>query len=414
VTTTAQPNQADRAPAASLASRLDNPLITGALALAAWLAFVLIRLHKWAMGQISYFVGAGHWFETQPGKLPPGLKQVPRGGYDGQFYYRLALDPFNWAHTAYGITMDQPYRYTRIGYPLVAWVFSLGHHSWVPWTLVVVNLLSVTAMAVLGGMLARDAGRNALWGLLFVAYFGLVISVGRDTAEPLSDACMLAGMLCYRRGRYAWATALISYAVITNETILPLPVAIALVRLWQFWKARAIRPGWQDLAWVVPGGAYVVLELAQRAFASRVGTGTASDVTRNITFPFQGMIDGLYTDVRHMSWTHMGLYDYNLLEFVTLAAFVIAALLLIRKTTIGVHERLAFILFVLVEFVMASDLIWGSVFGELRTQVEAFLLSVIILLATPTRYLPRRRLFALTALAVVTLVVIARRRVLYQ
>jgi hypothetical protein len=414
VTTTTQPSQADRAPVSSLAARLDNPLITGIIALAGWLAFVLIRLHKWAMGQISYFVGAGHWFETSPGRLPHGLLQVPLGGYDGQFYYRLALNPFNWAHTAYGIRMDQPYRYTRIGYPLVAWVFSLGHHSWVPWTLVVVNLLAVTAMGILGGIFARDAGRNALWGLLFVAYFGLVISVGRDTAEPLSDACMLAGMLCYRRGRYAWATALISYAVITNETILPLPVAIALIRLWQFWKERAIRPSWQDLAWVVPGAAYVVLELAQRAFVRHAGTAATSDVTRNITFPFQGMVDGLYHDVRNMSWTHMGLYDYNLLEFVALTAFVVAALLMIRKTTIPVHERLAFILFVLVEFVMASDAIWGSVFGELRTQVEAFLLSVIILLATPSRYMPRRRLAALAVLAVVTLVVVARRRVLYQ
>jgi hypothetical protein len=413
-TTTTPAPQADSAPVWSFAKRLDNPLVTGAIALFGWLAFILIRLELWGKGQISYFIGVGVGYANKA-ELPSGVYQVLRAGYDGQFYYRLALNPFNWAHTAYGITMDQPYRYTRIGYPLVVWLLSLGQHSAVPVMLVVVNLLSIIAIGVLGSMFARESGRNALWGLLFVAYFGLVISVGRDTAEPLSDACMLAGMLCYRRDRYVWATVLVGYSILTNETILPLAVAIGLLRVWGFWKARAIKPARQDLVWVVPGLAYLLLEVAQRVFAGTAGgTSAASDATRNLTFPFQGMIDGLYTDVRHLSWTHMGLYDYNLLEFVTLTAFVVMALLLIRKPTIPVHERLAFILFVLIEFVMASDAIWGSVFGELRTQVEAFIFAVIIMLATPERYLPRRRLIALTVLAVVTLVVVARRRVLYQ
>lgn len=412
-TTTTPASQADSAPVSAFAKRFDNPLVTGAIALIGWLVFVLIRLEMWGKGQISYFIGVGVGYANKA-ELPPGVHQVLRAGYDGQFYYRLALNPFNWAQTAYGIRMDQPYRYTRIGYPLVVWIVSLGHHSVVPVMLVVVNLLSIAAMGVLGGMFARESGRSALWGLLFVAYFGLVISVGRDTMEPLSDACMLAGMLCYRRERYVWASLLIGYAVVTNETSAALPVAIGLLRVWQCWKARAIKPERKDLAWVVPGIALVILELAQKAFAGLKSSAASSDVTRNLTFPFQGIIDGLYTDVRHMSWTHMGLYDYNLLEFVTLAAFVVMALLLIRKSTAPVHEKLAFILFVLIEFVMASDAIWGSVFGELRTQVEAFLFAVIILLATPERYLPRRRLAALTVLAAVTLLVIARRRVLYQ
>jgi hypothetical protein len=412
-TTTTQPSPADRTSAPSFARHFGNPLVTGGVTLVGWLTFILIRLEIWGKGQISYFIGVGVGYANKA-DLPHGIYQVLKAGYDGQFYYRLALNPFNWATTAYGITMDQPYRYTRIGYPLVTWLLSFGQHSWVPVMLVVVNLASVTAMGVLGGVLAKESGRNALWGLLFVAYFGLVISVGRDTAEPLSDACMLAGMLCYRRERYVWAGVLIAYAVVTNETILPLAVAIGLLRVWQWWKARAIKLERKDLAWVLPGAAYVLLELAQSLFAGLKGAGESSDATRNLTFPLQGVINGLYTDFSQMSWTHMGVYDYNLLEFVTLAAFVVTALLLIRKSAIPVHEKLAFLLFVLIEFVMASDAIWGSVFGELRTQIEAWVFSVLILLATPTRYLPRRRLVALSVLAVVTLVVVARRRVLFQ
>src|SRR4029077_19006038 len=126
-------------------------------------------------------------------QLPRGLLLVPSAGYDGQFYYRLALEPAHWQHTAVGITMDQSYRYTRIGYPILAWIFSLGQHQLVPVVLVVLNLFGVAAMAMRGGMSPRQAGRHALWGLAFAAYFGLVISVGRDTAEPLAEACMLGG-----------------------------------------------------------------------------------------------------------------------------------------------------------------------------------------------------------------------------
>jgi hypothetical protein len=170
-------------------------------------------------GHLSLFIMAGHTY-THRSQLPRGLLLVPSAGYDGQFYYRLALDPFNWHHTAFGITMDQSYRYTRIGYPSLAWIFSLGQHQLVPVVLVVLNLFAVAAMAMLGGVFARDAGRHALWGLAFVAYFGLVISVGRDTAEPVAEACMLGGLLAFRRGgtrMYLLATALFAYGAITGK-----------------------------------------------------------------------------------------------------------------------------------------------------------------------------------------------------
>jgi hypothetical protein len=132
----------------------------------------------------------------------PEVAHVKGTGYDGQFYYRFAFDPFNWHRTAYGITVDHPYRYTRIGYSVAVWLLSAGGHGrLLPILLVLVNLLGVAAMAWLGGLLARESGRHALWGLLFAAYFGLVVSVGRDISEPLADACLLSHRP--RRGRVA-------------------------------------------------------------------------------------------------------------------------------------------------------------------------------------------------------------------
>ena len=157
-------------PPGRLASRLDRPAVPGLITLLAALAFVLARLHDWAKGHISRFILVGRHFVT-PAQLPHGIAVSPTYGYDGQFFYRLALDPLNMHPTAYGITMDHPYRYMRIGYPALTWLVSLGQHVLVPVMLVVVNVAAVGALGWLGGVIARHgraarAGRAAAARLL--------------------------------------------------------------------------------------------------------------------------------------------------------------------------------------------------------------------------------------------------------
>ena len=409
-------------------------MASGLIALLGWLAFVLARWQTWAAGHVSLFVMAGHTY-SQRANLP----HVPSKGYDGQFYYRFALNPFNWHQTAYGITVDHNYRYTRLGYPIVAWIGSFGQHHLVPTVLVVINLICVGIIGWLGGKFARESGRHALWGLLFAAYFGLVISVGRDTAEPLADACMLGGLLAYRHSRWVLAAILIAYGVITNEPILVAAIAIALTRLWAM-SRRLARPGLPDLVWVLPGAAYVVLQAAEH-FLVKGKAGASADVTQNFTLPFKAVVPAVARDIYKSSWTHLGMYDINLIEFIALAVFVVAGLLVLRSTTAPVHERVAFVGFVLIELVIASGQFWDSVFGDGRTYIDAFLFAVIMLLATPSvpapvtaaadgtrkawvaaadrvfaanRVITNKRLGILAAIAVAAQIVLARRRIHYQ
>jgi hypothetical protein len=419
-------------------ARLDRPAIAAAIAFAGWLIFVVARLAGWADWQLSKFLASGTTY-SHPAQMFPQIAHVHGKGYDGQFYYRFAFDPFNWHLTAYGITVDHTYRYTRIGYSVVAWLLSAGGHGQVlTLVLVAVNLASVAAMAWLGGVLARDAGRHALWGLLFAVYFGLVISIGRDTSEPLADACLLAGLLAYRRARYGLAALLVGYAVFTNEPVLVFPVALALTRLGQMWRRQA-RPGRPDLAWLLPGLVYVVLQAIQKLVVTGTAGGVA-DASANLTLPFQAMIPGLYRDVHRMSWTHLGTYDYNLIEFLAIAAFIVAALLVIRATAAPRHERAAFLGFVLVELVIASGQFWDSTFGDGRTFIDAYLMAVVLLLGTPAhtvsgrlaaqaqraraswpgrlfpagRVVTSRRLACLACAVVLALIVVARRRILFE
>ena len=434
LTSTTDTEASQRSAGGSVLARLNNPIAPAVIGLLGWLAFVLARWQTWAAGHISLFIMAGHVYSG-----PAHVPHVPSKGYDGQFYYRLALNPFNWHQTAYGITMDHNYRYTRIGYPLVAWILSLGQHHLVPTVLVVINLICVGIIGWLGGMFARESGRHALWGLLFVAYFGLVISVGRDTAEPLADACLLGGLLAYRHSRYVLAALLIAYGVLTNEPILVAAIAIALTRLYEMYRRRA-RPGMADLVWVLPGFAYVGLQGIEHVVVKGKAGGVA-DATANLTLPFKAMVPAVVRDFEKMSWAHLGMYDINLIEFIALAIFVVAGLLVLRSTTTPVHERVAFVGFVIVEMVIASGQFWDSVFGDGRTYIDAFLLAVIMLLATPSvpspataaadgtkkawvavtdrvfasnRVITNKYLGILAAIAVAALIVVARRRILFQ
>jgi hypothetical protein len=384
--------------------------VPGVIAFLGWLGFALARWQIWAKGHLSLFIMAGHTY-THRDQLPRGLLLVPSAGYDGQFYYRLALDPLNWNKTAFGITMDQSYRYTRIGYPILAWLVSLGQHQLVPLALVAINLLGVAAMAFLGGMFARESGRHALWGLAFAAYFGLVISVGRDTAEPLAEACMLGGLLAYRRSKPILCTVLFMVGAITRETILLAPAAIAVTRLVAMAR-RQVRPGLADLTWVVPAGVYGVLEVAVH-FVVKGEFPLLANGSRNLAAPFTAMLDALTFDIRHINTAHLSPIDIALLEYATLGIFVLAGLAVLLVTTAPAHERLAFVFFVL-QLGLLSGQIWTSTFGDGRSLIEPYLLALILLLATPRQYLSWRYLGLITACVAPALLVVARRRILYM
>jgi hypothetical protein len=389
---------------------MNRPIVPGVIAFLGWLGFVLARWQIWAKGHLTLFIMAGHVY-THRGQLPRGVLLVPSAGYDGQFYYRLALDPANWNATAFGITMDQSYRYTRIGYPILAWLVSLGQHQFVPVALVAINLLAVGAMAYLGGMFARDSGRHALWGLAFAAYFGLVISVGRDTAEPLAEACMLGGLLAYRRSRPVLSAGLFAVGAITRETILFAPAAIAVTRLIAMVRRRA-KPGLADLTWIVPAAAYGALEVAVH-FVVKGQFPLLANSKRNLTMPFTAMVDALKYDAAHINSAHLSPIDIALLEYATLGIFILAGLAVLLITAAPVHERLAFVFFVL-ELGLLSGQIWTSTFGDGRSLIEPYLMALILLLATPRQYFSWRFLGPIVAFAVPALLVVARRRILYM
>ncbi len=373
----------------------DRAALPGIIFFVAALAAIEGRLILLAHGNLSELPRVGSVYGHR-GRAPHWMYIFQHStGYDGQFYYRMALDPANLHTTAFGITMDAPYRFMRIGYSALAWLVSAGQHVAVPYALVGINVAALATLAYLGGLLAQEAGRHALWGLLPAGYFGLMDSLSRDLTEPLGALCLVAGILAYRKRHPLLAAAAFGYGALTRETVLLVPAALGIVRIVQLVRRRD-RFGANDVAWIVPVVVFAAWEGVVKA-----ATGVfpvLSDSGKNAGLPFTAAFTWIARNFAHPSTRVPGAPGAVIIwdvEFVVLALFALAALAALRATTIPVYERVAFVLYVVEIFCLAPTN-WDG-YADLRAFVEVYLLAVLVLLATPRR---RRRTVLLAALAV--------------
>jgi hypothetical protein len=210
--------------AASAAASFDSPRWAVALVGGVYLLFLLLRLSAFGWNP-TVFIGAGDRF-AETSLLPAGFfVMVSSDGYDGQFYYRLALDPFTSTHTENGLSFDVPtYRQQRIVYPSLAWLLSQGNPALAPWALILVNWFGLCCLAWLAGAFFRDQGQHALKGALVVLLPVFQLSLSRDLTEISACALLMAALLFLGRDKELFATLFMVLAVIARETTLLVPL----------------------------------------------------------------------------------------------------------------------------------------------------------------------------------------------
>ena len=174
-----------------------------AVFLVAYLGLILARAH----GDPLTFVKLS---DTAPGS--------ESHGYDGQYFYYLALDPRPSVVTP---RLDVPaYRYQRLLYPLLARSLALGLPALIPWTLVLVNLLTHVAGTWLVETWLAAHGVSRWYALIYGLWAGLLASVRLDLAEPLCFALVTASFVVQLRGRQWLAAVLLGLALFAKESAL--------------------------------------------------------------------------------------------------------------------------------------------------------------------------------------------------
>ena len=353
------------------------PLAVALAVTAAYGLFVVWRLRAMD-GDPSFFVVAGP-LATDPTQTLPNLHVFPSGTtYDGQFFYRLALEPWTAVRTAYGITFDvAAYRQQRILYPLLAWALSGGTWQFAPTALIVANLLAVAALAYAAALFAASVGRAAAAAVMVPFYPGYLVTIARDLAELTEAALLASGLVLLARRRFWWASAALTAGAFAKETLLGVPIAGIL--LWTVRRARARRqsdPAAPPLAvWVLPLVGYAAWSAIMQV---RWGTTGIGQGAVNFSAPLAGIVQHVAT-LATPDW-RANRVEIGILLILAATVAAVGATYRARVLTgasvlpaaCGVYAALA---------LLYGSFIWHDPYAYLRALHELFLTGSLALLA---------------------------------
>lgn len=355
-------------------SRLDHPaaavLVTAGLTLLYLVGLLWVRDFD-----PSRFVVAGDAFVDRSA-APEGLFVLEDSyGYDGQFYYRLALDPFTDRQTDFGITIDEPwYRQQRILYPLLARALSLGRPGLLPAALIGVNVLGLCAMAWMGAAYARRTGHHALAGLAFSLYGGFLLVLARDLVEITELALLLASFLCLRAERPRWAAIGLSVAVLAKEPALLAAIAALLARVASRGRGET-HPSWHLAIWPL-----VVFALWQMWILTNWEVSLLAPAEGRLRRPVLAFFE-LWGSALAGNHPHPALVA---IELLLILAFAIAVAMTARRSAATLHEKIAALLFAILVFSRAEG-VWSEDWSFLRTSADFYFTGTMILLHAEAR-----------------------------
>jgi hypothetical protein len=190
------------------------------------------------------FINIGRQYHEK-GTSSPAIKHArpidDRIGYDGQFYYFLAVDPKNGRDY-----MDQPgVIYSRIGYPMTVRALSAGNASMIPYMMMIVNILAVVGGTLAVAFFMRRHRLPPALALLYGFFPGLAIAVLRDLTEPLAFGLAAAGLVVFNprsKWRLLTSASLFGAAMLTRETVALFPAILAIGLL----TGAGTASGWQE------------------------------------------------------------------------------------------------------------------------------------------------------------------------
>jgi hypothetical protein len=331
-------------------------------------------------GRLGSFALAGGTFvhAGAPGDLPVRAAST---GYDGQFYYRLALDPLTHQVTQFHITLDNPpYRQQRIGLPALAWLVHEALRAPTSLALVLVNLVALVVVGFAGARLALQWNRSPWWGIALAVSPALVMALARDLTEPMATAGLVVGLLWWVRGRVWWAAGAFTVGVLCRETVLILLFGMALWCVGQLVLGAAGVPRRTSAAKVGALCVPAAVEIGWQFYVKHLWGGPLptrsghEQVGMILVRPLRTLF--LYAD--QIGPTHQGVLDavWLLERFVLLAFLIVVASGLMRSIAppeIGLGWVFAALL--------ATSVAWNQDVQFVRAANEAIIVGQLLLLA---------------------------------
>ena len=332
-------------------------------------------------GHLGSFALASNVF-VHPGASADLPVHTGTNGYDGQFYYRLALNPLTHQVTAFHITLDNPpYRQQRVGLPATAWAVREVFRTPTSLALVLVNVLALIVVGWGGATWARQYGRSTWWGVAVAASPALVMALARDLTEPLATAALIVGLLSWTRGRRWAASIAFTAAVLCRETVLVVLLGIGVWCLVQFVRggSRGVRrtSAVQILALCVPAA----IEIGWQLHVEEVWGGHKLPTfsgNGQVGFGFFRPVRSFFFNASDIGLSHQGILDgiWLVERFLLLGLLIVVASGLLRSAA-PPELRLGWVFAALLGLSVA----WNQDVEFVRAANEAIVVGQLLLLA---------------------------------
>lgn len=331
-----------------------------------FLGFKLYQNHF----DISSFVLFGDKFSGKEVSMQGNYVLPNSNGYDGQFYYRLALDPLASKKTNFGITLDQPtLRQQRILYPFVSRIFSFGRQSVIPFAMFFVNVLSLLGLIFLSFKLVEYKKQSKWLAILIPLFPAFLISITRDLAEVLSSVLLLGAYVLFTKNKKYLAALLFALAALTRETTLIFPVVLAMYSFFLWIKNKNKEELTKSILFSVPFLIFAVWQIILYKIWGQASLLVNAGL--NIALPFQELS-------RAFSFNSIN----EILKFFEIIYFFIVILLgaINFKKIFDWPLKITWVLYVFM-FTLYSKWIWADDLNFFRACTELFIFSFILIIS---------------------------------
>jgi hypothetical protein len=349
-----------------------------ALVIAAFLAAVGRYYHPaYGFTALIEFPAAGHSYELPSVQNTPHYDHPNSGGYDGQFYAQMAVEPLLRTAAIDRALDDPPYRAHRILFSWIAYAAGFGRPGAI---LQAAALENVVVWLLLAGLLwywiPPKSGRAfVLWAGTLLAH-GTLMSVRYALPDGLSLLLIALSVLAMECGRPIVAGAVLGLATLARETAIL--AGVMLIRLVLINRRR----GWRQAAWaaglaILPLAVW--LDYLRSIYRGRTLAGGG-----HITMPFSGLASDITSVVRQLSdWSSAALRDdaLALVAFLTQAIWIVWRLSRRRETPAWTLVAAAFLLLAL----LAHPVVWDGAPGAYTRVAMPLTMGVNVLLARDPR-----------------------------
>ncbi len=331
---------------------------------------------------LSGFINIGDVYGNRA-KIAPNVTVIRQSdGYDGEFYYRLALDPFTSKATDHGVTIDCPsLRHQRIVYPLTVWAASLGGNwRYVPAMLIVVNFAALVMLAWLGARLAAMLGREPAWGILFSLYPGLIFCFERDLCEPMATMFLVSSLIFYHRKKWPHASVTLSLAVLTREPMLIVAMGITGFQIIKFVFRRGLDK--KQFVWsLLPFACFATIQIIMRLNWGEFPILASGDA--NVGAPMSGFVEYIRWHIRASDI--FGLVDYT--HMAGLAMIFGAGLYYGIRDRFSSPFHISWLIFAVMFFTLST--VWKDTTTYIRVFTDFFVITSYIALTHRTAVLDK-------------------------